>query len=87
MLGAGLSTDEAIAKTKAHKYARVTMTRTFPVYITYTTYGRDKSGQLTQFKDLYGRDAPVLASLAAPREMHTTQKTSAEPIIKAEDPL
>ncbi len=87
MLGAGLTPDVAIEKSNAHKYARVTMTRTFPVYITYTTYGRDTSGQLTQFRDIYGRDAQVLASLAAPREMHTTQKVSAEPIIKAEDPL
>lgn len=87
MLGAGLTIDEAIAKTKAHKYARVPMTKTFPVYITYTTYGRDIAGQLTAFDDLYGRDAPVIASFAAPRALHTTQKTSAEPVIKAEDPL
>ncbi len=87
MLGAGLTPDVAVEKSNAHKYARVTMTRTFPVYITYNTYGRDGSGQLTEFRDLYGKDATVLASLAAPRELHTTQKVSSEPIIKAEDPL
>lgn len=87
MLGANMTPDEAVAKSNAHKYARVTMSKTFPVYINYSTYGRDTSGQLTQFKDIYGRDAPVLASLAGPRALHTTQRTSAEPVIKAEDPL
>ncbi len=87
MLGAGLTPADAIAKSNGHKYARVTMNRTFQAYITYTTYGRDNSGQLTQFKDIYGRDAPIRASFAAPRQEHTTQRTSAEPVIKAEDPL
>ncbi len=87
MLGAGLTPDDAVEKSNARKYARVPMTKTFPVYITYTTYGRDTSGQLTRYKDLYGKDAGVLASLSAPRELHTTQKISSEPIIKAEDPL
>lgn len=87
MLGSNMTPEEAVAKSNAHKYARVTMSKTFPVYINYSTYGRDTAGQLAQFKDIYGRDAPVLASLAAPREMHTTQRVSAEPVIKAEDPL
>ncbi|MDP9057800.1 MAG: L,D-transpeptidase family protein [Pseudomonadota bacterium] len=87
MLGANMTPAEAIEKTNSHKYARVAMSRTFPVYINYSTYGRDPQGQLTRFNDLYGRDAPVLASLAAPRQMHTTQRVSSEPIIKAEDPL
>lgn len=87
MLGSGLTPEEAVAKSNAHKYARVTMTKTFPVYITYTTFGRNTAGQLTGFKDLYGRDSQVVASFAAPREMHTTQRTSADPVIKVEDPL
>jgi murein L,D-transpeptidase YcbB/YkuD len=87
MLGAGMTPDEAIAKTNSRKYSRVAMTRTFPVYIMYSTFGRDTSGQLARFRDIYGRDAAVLASLATPRQLHTTQRTSNEPIIKAEDPL
>jgi len=87
MLGANMTPAEAIEKTNAHKYARVAMSKTFPVYINYSTYGRDTQGQLTRFKDIYDRDAPVLASLAAPRQMHTTQRVSTQPIIKAEDPL
>ncbi len=87
MLGANMTLEDAVTKANAHKYARVAMSKTFPVYINYSTYGRDTLGQLTQFKDIYGRDVPVLASLAAPRQLHTTQRTSAEPVIKAEDPL
>jgi murein L,D-transpeptidase YcbB/YkuD len=43
------------------------MTRTFPVYLTYVTFGTDVNGQLAAFNDLYGRDAPVLASFQKPR--------------------
>lgn len=87
MLGSNMTPEEAVAKSNAHKYARVTMSKTFPVYINYSTYGRDTSGTLTRFKDIYGRDAPISASLAAPRQLHTTQRISADPVIKAEDPL
>ena len=87
MLGAGLTPQEAEAKTLAKKYARVTMTRTFPVYITYFTYGRDTTGQLTAYGDIYGRDKPVTTSLAAPRELHTTAKLGDQEVIVADDPL
>ncbi|MBS0254677.1 MAG: L,D-transpeptidase family protein [Proteobacteria bacterium] len=87
MLGAGLTPQEAEAKTLAKKYARVTMTKTFPVYITYFTYGRDTSGQLTAFGDIYGRDKPVVTSLNAPRELHTTARVGEQEVIVADDPL
>ncbi|MDE2404684.1 MAG: L,D-transpeptidase family protein [Sphingomonadales bacterium] len=87
MLGANLSPEDAIAKSTSGKYNRVVMTKTFPVYINYTTYGRDTTGQLTAFDDIYGRDAPVLASFAQPRQLKTTQRTSNEAIIKLDNPL
>ena len=87
MLGANLSPEDAVAKSTSGKYNRVTMTKTFPVYINYITYGRDTSGQLTAFDDIYGRDAPVQAAFAQPREPKTTQRSSSEAIIKLDNPL
>jgi len=87
MLGANLSPEDAVAKSTAGKYARVTMTKTFPVYITYSTFGRNSDGQLTAFDDIYGRDGPVLASFAKPRQPKTTQRASTEAIIKLDNPL
>ena len=69
------------------KYKKVAMTRTFPVYLTYFTMGRDINGALRQFGDIYGRDKPVLDSFAAPRELKTTQRKSDEAIIKLDNPL
>jgi murein L,D-transpeptidase YcbB/YkuD len=85
--GAGLSTDEVVANATSGKYTRVTMTRQLPVYITYFTYGTDIDGKLTSFKDIYGRDAPVLASFEKPRQLKTTQRKSAEKVIKLDNPL
>jgi len=87
ILGANLPPAEAVAKSDSGKYNRVVMTRTFPVYINYTTFGRDTEGQLTAFDDIYGRDAPVIASFAQPRQLKTTQRTSNEAIIKLDNPL
>jgi murein L,D-transpeptidase YcbB/YkuD len=87
MLGAGLTPADAIAKSTSGKYNKVPMTRTFPVYINYITYGRDLTGQLTAFTDIYGRDAPVIASFQAPRQLKTTQRSSNEAIIKLDNPL
>lgn len=36
----------------------------FPVYVAYWTVAPTKDGKLATFKDLYGRDAPVIASFA-----------------------
>jgi murein L,D-transpeptidase YcbB/YkuD len=49
--------------------------KTMPVYITYFTMGRDIEGNLRTFNDLYGRDAPVLAALDAPRVANRSRKT------------
>ena len=69
------------------KYRRVVMTRTFPVYLTYMTVGRDINGHLTSFGDIYGRDAPVIDSFHAPRALHTAQRASNEEVIKLDNPL
>jgi murein L,D-transpeptidase YcbB/YkuD len=85
--GAGLDINTVVAKATSGKYDRVVMTRQLPVYITYFTMGTDISGRLSTFADIYGRDAPVLASLAAPRQLKTTQRKSNEAIIKLDNPL
>jgi L,D-transpeptidase YcbB len=85
--GAGMTTDEVVATATSGKYTRVKMTKQLPVYITYFTYGTDIGGQLTGFKDIYGRDKPVLASFAKPRELKTTQRKSNEKVIKLDNPL
>jgi murein L,D-transpeptidase YcbB/YkuD len=87
ILGAGMQPDEAVAILNSGKYTKVDMTRTFPVYITYFTMASDIGGKLGKFNDLYGRDAPVLASFAAPRQAWDGQRKSNEAVIKLDNPL
>ncbi len=87
MLGADLTPDQAVLNALSGKYTRVPMTKTFPVYIVYFTMAQDISGKLSSFADIYGRDAPVLASFEQPREPKTGQRTSTEKIIKLDNPL
>ena len=87
MLGAGIDVDRAKELYNSTAYTRVPMTRTFPIYITYFTIARDIAGELKTFGDIYGRDAPVLASFKAPREQKTDQRISDEPVIKLDNPL
>ena len=67
ILGQGASRDEAVAISTSGEYTRVPVVKSMPVYITYFTMARDIDGELNSFKDIYGRDAPVLASFEAPR--------------------
>ncbi|MCB2049353.1 MAG: L,D-transpeptidase family protein [Novosphingobium sp.] len=87
ILGAKMPPAEAVQTKLSKKYTRVQMERTVPVYLTYFTMAQDIEGGLRQFSDIYGRDAPVLASFAAPRQTKTTQRTSDEEIIKLDNPL
>ncbi len=87
MLGADLTIDQAVQYATSGKYTKVPMVRTFPVYITYFTMARDIGGKLSSFNDIYGRDAPVLASFARPRALKTTQRKSDEKVIKLDNPL
>ena len=87
ILGAELTPEVAVQYALSGKYTTVAMTKTFPVYITYFTMAQDITGKLSSFADIYGRDAPVLASFAKPRELKTSQRTSTEAIIKLDNPL
>jgi len=87
ILGGGLSKEEAVEIVKSGMYTRVPMTRTFPVYLTYFTVASDISGKLGQFNDLYGRDAPVLEALNAPRQPWDGKRKSDEAIIQLDNPL
>jgi len=87
MLGAKMPAEEAVALSTARAYKKVPMTRTFPVYLTYFTMAQDIEGGLRQFKDIYGRDAPVLASFEAARQVKTTQRKSDEEVIELDNPL
>ena len=87
ILGAGMTPDDAVTAHTSKVYTKVPMTKTFPVYLTYFTVARDVTGMLRSFPDIYGRDAPVLASFAQPRQLHTTQRKSNEAVIKLDNPL
>jgi L,D-transpeptidase YcbB len=87
ILGADLTPAVAVQHALSGKYTKVPMTKTFPVYITYFTMAQDITGKLSSFADIYGRDAPVLASFNQPRAPKTGQRTSTEAIIKLDNPL
>ena len=87
MLGADMTPEVAVQHALSGKYTKVAMTKTFPVYITYFTMAQDITGKLAAFNDIYGRDAPVLASFDAPRQLKTGQRKSTEAIIKLDNPL
>lgn len=58
------------------QYTRYPLTNRWPVYLTYFTIASDVDGKLTTFKDIYNRDAPVIASFDQPREANRARKTS-----------
>ncbi len=86
ILGQGATKDQAVAISTSGEYTRVPVEKTMPVYITYFTMGRGVDGKLTTFDDLYGRDAPVLAALHAPRVPNRT-RTSTEKAVPIVDDL
>ena len=87
ILGANLPKDTAVEYALSGKYTKVPMEKPFPVYVGYFTVARDVNGLMRSFADLYGRDAPVIASFAQPRQLHTTQRKSNEAVIKLDNPL
>ena len=87
ILGSGKSTDEMVEIVKSGKYTRVPMTKTFPIYIMYFTMASDITGKMGTFNDLYQRDAPVLASFAAPRQPWDGKRKTTEKVIKLDNPL
>jgi murein L,D-transpeptidase YcbB/YkuD len=78
--------DEAVAISTSGEYTRVPIQKTMPVYITYFTMGTDIDGQLRTFSDIYGRDAPVLASFDQPRQANRARKSS-EKVVEIVDDL
>ena len=87
ILGAGMTSDQAVEIVQSGKYTRVPMTKTFPIYIMYFTMASDITGKMGTFTDLYSRDGAVLASFAAPRAPWTGQRQSTEKVIKLDNPL
>jgi len=85
ILGQGASRDEAVAISTSGEYTRVPVKKSMPVYITYFTMARDIDGDLKTFSDIYGRDAPVLASFNAPRVGNRSRVTSEEVIEIVDD--
>ncbi len=86
ILGAGLTPEEGVAHNTSGRYTLVPMTQTFPVYITYFTMGRDPSGTMRSYADIYGRDAPVLASFRAPRVERAEGERTTEQVIVIDKP-
>ncbi len=86
ILGEGVTKDEAIAVVNSGEYTKVALKKTFPVYITYFTMAQDIDGKMRSFPDIYGRDAPVLASFEAPRELKTGARTTGEEVVAIEAP-
>ncbi|OYX67320.1 MAG: L,D-transpeptidase [Sphingomonadales bacterium 32-64-17] len=86
ILGQGASRDEVVEISTSGEYTRVPVKKTMPAYITYFTYGVDIDGNLREFADIYERDAPVFASLDAPRVRDRARVSSEEVIEVVDDP-
>ncbi|MDR7102102.1 L,D-transpeptidase family protein [Croceicoccus sp. BE223] len=78
--------EEAVAISKSGEYTKVPLKKQLPVYITYFTMAQDIDGQMRSFKDIYGRDEPVLASFKAPRVAKDGRRTTTEEVVAIEDP-
>ncbi|RVQ67882.1 L,D-transpeptidase [Croceicoccus ponticola] len=78
--------EEAVAISKSGEYTKVPLKKQIPVYITYFTMAQDIDGVMRSFKDIYGRDEPVLASFAAPRVAKDGRRETTEEVVAIEDP-
>jgi len=58
----------------------------FPVYVAYWTVAPNGDGKLATFKDIYGRDAPVVASFAKPGRPAATVLAAVAPVVPATPP-
>jgi murein L,D-transpeptidase YcbB/YkuD len=72
--------------TASGKYTRYPLANQWPVYLTYFTMASDVDGKMTAFSDIYGRDAPVLASFDKPRQANRARKTD-EAVVEIVDDL
>jgi len=85
ILGKGATKEEAVAISTSGKYTKVTLEKQWPAYITYFTMASDINGQMATFKDIYGRDTPVLASLDKPRVRNRSNVVDDEVIVIEDD--
>jgi L,D-transpeptidase YcbB len=85
ILGKGATKDEAKALSSSGKYTKVMLEKQWPAYITYFTMASDINGEMATFKDIYNRDAPVLASLDKPRMRNRTNVVDDEVIVIEDD--
>ena len=87
ILAAGKTPQEVTDIFLSKQYTKVPMIKQFPVYLTYFTMASDITGKMGTFRDIYGRDAPVLASLSAPRKPWDGKRKTTEKVIKLDNPL
>ncbi|WP_169712072.1 L,D-transpeptidase family protein [Erythrobacter donghaensis] len=85
ILGKGATKEEAVAIADSGKYKKVMLEKHFPAYITYFTMATDINGEMATFKDIYGRDTKVLASLDKPRVRERTYVPTDEVIVIEDD--
>ena len=85
ILGQGATKEEAVEIATSGEYTKVAIEKEMPAYITYFTMATDINGKLSTFNDIYDRDAPVLASLDAPRVSNRAQETDEEVIVIEDD--
>ncbi|PLK23514.1 L,D-transpeptidase [Porphyrobacter sp. TH134] len=85
ILGKGATKEEAIAISTSGKYTKVALEKQWPAYITYFTMASDINGEMATFKDIYGRDTKVLASLDKPRVRNRSTLPTDEVIVIEDD--
>ena len=85
ILGKGATKEEAVAISQSGKYTKVMLEKQWPAYITYFTMASDINGEMATFKDIYGRDTKVLASLDKPRVRERTYMPTDEVIVIEDD--
>ncbi len=64
-LGQGGTAQDARLMSDSGDYTRMALAQQLPVYLAYFTMRVDETGQLVEYRDIYSRDGPVLAALAA----------------------
>ena len=87
IVGKAATKEEAVEIATSGKYTKVMMESEFPAYITYFTMASDINGEMKAFDDVYGRDAPVLASLDQPRVGNRSNVIDDEVIVIENNPL
>jgi murein L,D-transpeptidase YcbB/YkuD len=85
ILGKGATKAEAVGIANSGKYTKVMLEKQWAAYITYFTMATDINGQMATFKDIYGRDTAVLASLDKPRVRNRSVLPTDEVIVIEDD--